>query len=78
MSCGEEGASMQVNVGKTDKTIRIIAGIALLSLILILEGGWRWIGLLGLVPLATALANRCPLYVPFGINTANNKRSGEG
>lgn len=58
---------MQCNVGKTDKILRIIAGIVLLGLIPFI--GW-W-GLVGIVPLATALLAWCPAYTLFGINTGN-------
>ena len=44
-------------------------GLALLSLILVLEGNARWWGLVGLVPLATGLIGWCPAYLPFGIRT---------
>ena len=34
-----------------------------------LEGSARWLGLIGLVPLATAIFAWCPAYAPFGIKT---------
>lgn len=60
---------MKANVGGADKILRIIAGVVLLSLILILEGNARWWGLVGLVPLLTGLFNFCPLYTLIGLNT---------
>lgn len=60
---------MKANVGNTDRIVRAIVGIALLSLVFILEGGARWLGLIGLVPLATAIFAWCPAYAPFGFNT---------
>jgi len=60
---------MTKNVGSADKVFRIVVGIALLSLIFILEGNARWWGLIGLLPLGTALIGWCPGYVPFGIST---------
>jgi hypothetical protein len=60
---------MTQNVGGVDKGLRIIIGIALLSLIFILEGNQRWLGLIGLVPLGTALMGWCPLYAIVGIKT---------
>ena len=60
---------MKANVGGVDKILRIVAGLVLLSLILILEGNTRWWGLVGIVPLATGLFNFCPLYTLLGINT---------
>ena len=44
---------------------------ALLSLLAGGEGNTRWFGLIGLVPLGTALLNWCPLYTLFGFNTCS-------
>ena len=60
---------MKSNVGGVDKIVRIVAGLGLLSLILILEGNARWWGLVGLVPLLTGVINFCPLYAMLGINS---------
>ncbi|MDN5352407.1 MAG: hypothetical protein PWQ12_1327 [Clostridiales bacterium] len=60
---------MKKNVGQIDRIIRIILGIIVLSLFFTLEGGIKWISLLGIVLIVTGLINFCPLYVPFGINT---------
>ena len=60
---------MKQNVGNTDRWIRIVLGIVLLSLIVFLDGGIRWIGLIGLIPLITGLINFCPIYALFGLNT---------
>lgn len=64
---------MKANVGGADKILRIVAGLGLLSLILILEGNARWWGLVGLVALATGLFNFCPLYALIGVNTCPMK-----
>lgn len=64
---------MKMNVGSVDKVIRIIAGIALLSLIFILEGNARWWGLIGLVPLITGLVGWCPAYSLIGASTRPHK-----
>lgn len=60
---------MASNVGGVDRILRIAVGIALLSLLFILEGGARWWGLVGLVPLTTGLFRNCPLYGLFGFST---------
>lgn len=62
---------MQNNVGQTDKLLRIGAGVLLLGLGA--AGVIDWWGALGLVPLATGLLNRCPLYTLLGINTCRLK-----
>ncbi|MCX7961325.1 MAG: DUF2892 domain-containing protein [Burkholderiales bacterium] len=60
---------MTTNVGAIDKAVRIVVGLALLSLVFVLEGGARWWGLVGLVPLGTALVGHCPLYSLLGVST---------
>lgn len=64
---------MPVNEGKLDRTLRVIAGLALLSLTVI--GPQTMWGLVGLVPLLTGLAGFCPLYTVLGINTCPVKKS---
>lgn len=60
---------MQKNVGSTDKVIRWIIGLILLSLLFFLEGGVRYIGLIGIIPILTAIVGFCPLYTLFKLNT---------
>lgn len=60
---------MKKNVGQVDKWIRIVLGVALLVLLAVVQSGWRWVGLLGIVALATGLIGYCPLYTLLGINT---------
>ncbi|NCB51702.1 MAG: DUF2892 domain-containing protein [Clostridia bacterium] len=64
---------MKQNVGTVDKWIRIILGLALLSLLFLIKGSARWLGLIGLIPLITGFINYCPLYSLFGISTNKNK-----
>ena len=60
---------MQPNVGKLDATIRYIVGIALLLMVVLLDSAWRWVGLIGIVPIVSAAINFCPLWRVLGINT---------
>ncbi len=60
---------MKTNVGSADKIVRIVVGIGLLSLFFILEGSMKFLGLIGIVPIATALMGWCPLYSVIGVNT---------
>ncbi|KHO62949.1 hypothetical protein THYS13_10440 [Thermoanaerobacter sp. YS13] len=62
------------NVGKIDKIIRYIIGIALLSLLFLINSNLRFLGLIGLVPILTAAFGFCPLYALFGINTCSTKK----
>jgi len=52
------------NVGSVDKTIRLVAGIALLALAFLGLGG-----VVGVILLATGLLNFCPLFKIFGISS---------
>jgi hypothetical protein len=60
---------MPINVGSADRLIRIVSGLVLLSLPFWLETPWRWLGLVGLMPLITGLAGRCPGYRLLGLST---------
>jgi hypothetical protein len=66
---------MQANVGTTDRALRILAGAALLSLLYFGEGNLKWLGLIGIVPIATGLMRFCPLYPLCGINTCGKDNS---
>lgn len=64
--------TMNCNVGKIDKTVRIVGGIALIMLSLTgAIGAWGWIGI---VPLATGFFSFCPAYRLLGLNTCQRKR----
>lgn len=55
------------NEGAIDRTLRVIAGAALVSLVFVgPETPWGWIGV---VPLVTGLVGNCPVYSLFGIST---------
>lgn len=57
---------MKCNVGKADKIIRILLGLAIGAVGFYFKSWW---GIIGLIPVVTALFNWCPLYLPFGIST---------
>lgn len=57
---------MKKNIGSIDRTVRFILGIVILAAGLVFKSWW---GLVGFLPLLTALAERCPGYLPFGIST---------
>jgi len=57
---------MKCNVGKTDRILRVVAGILIIIAGLYFQSWW---GAAGLVPLMTGLLRWCPAYVPFKIKT---------
>ncbi len=67
---GKGGITMSKNVGGVDRILRIVVGLALLGgFFLNADSAYRWLYLVGIVPLATGLINFCPLYRIFGIST---------
>lgn len=65
---------MENNVGSADKIVRWIIGLFLISMIFWIPGPWRWIGLIGFIPILTASMNFCPLYSLVGISTAKKPK----
>lgn len=70
---------MKKNVGTIDRTIRGLAGIALVAayFLEILQGTPGLVGLVaGIVLLGTAIIGWCPPYALIGVNTCGNKQAG--
>lgn len=66
---------MTPNIGHpVDIGARYVVGIALLSLVFLIDSPWRWLGLLGIGPIVTALIGWCPGWVLLGINTARRSQ----
>ncbi|HUW26108.1 MAG TPA: DUF2892 domain-containing protein [Gallionella sp.] len=58
---------MKTNIGSTDSTVRIIAGLVLITLAATgIIGVWGWIGV---APLLTGIFKFCPVYAALGMNT---------
>lgn len=60
---------MTANVGSVDRVLRIVAGLALLAFAFLSGSTWWWLGLIGVVPLATAFMRWCPAYTLIGVST---------
>lgn len=63
------------NIGMLDRSLRIVAGIALLAFALFETTEWRWIGLAGPVLIVTALVRFCPAYWLLRIKTVSQPPS---
>ena len=61
---------MKANVGSIDRSLRFIAGLAILGAGYYFKSWW---GLVGLGPILTAIFRFCPAYSPLGINTCAAK-----
>ena len=69
---------MKKNMGKLDKTIRLViaAVIAVLFFTKVISGTTAVVlGILAIVFALTSFISFCPLYAPFGINTCKVKKS---
>lgn len=63
----ESEKHMSRNEGSLDRILRILVGLAVLSLVFVgPKTQWGWVGL---VPLLTGLVGFCPAYALFGIKT---------
>ncbi|MDF1717663.1 MAG: DUF2892 domain-containing protein [Antarcticimicrobium sp.] len=60
------------NEGSIDRILRVVFGLALLSLIFV--GPKTMWGLVGLIPLLTGLAGYCPLYQVLGFSSCPMKK----
>ena len=65
---------MKCNVGGWDRVFRLIIGLGILVMGYVYNSYW---GLIGLVPMLTALTRWCPLYIPFKISTYKGSCCGE-
>lgn len=65
---------MKKNVGKTDKIFRISAGILIILIGIYFKSWW---GLIGLLPIVTALIGWCPPYALLGISTRCEENKNE-
>jgi len=61
---------MKTNEGPTDRILRVVVGIGILSLAFVgPKTPWAYVGI---VPLATGIIGMCPLYALFGISTCRS------
>ncbi len=63
---------MKPNMGNTDRIIRVVIGVVLLSMVFV--GPQSYWGLIGLIPLITALTGWCAIYQIFGISSKHMNR----
>ncbi len=61
---------MKRNVGKADRSLRVILGLLIIAAGFYFQSWW---GVIGVIPLGTALLGWCPVYLPFGISTCKTR-----
>jgi len=57
---------MQLNVGKPERVIRVIVGLAIIGAGFYYQSWW---GAIGLIPVFTGIVGWCPPYQLLGIST---------
>lgn len=62
--------ALKHNVGGLDRTLRIIAGLAVIGWGIFAQSWW---GAIGLVFLITGLVSWCPAYLPFGLSSSKTE-----
>ena len=60
---------MKCNMGKIDRILRGIVGIAVIAVGVYYQ---TWCGAIGVIPIGTALIGWCPAYLPFGISSCKS------
>lgn len=66
---------MKKNVGSIDKVVRVVAGLALITVGIVQGGAWWAAGLVGVVLVGTAATGFCGLYTLLGVNTCKVKNT---
>jgi len=62
---------MKCNVGKTERTIRILLGVVIIALGIYYKNWW---GVIGLVLIITGIIRYCPVNDILGISTCSKQR----
>ncbi len=57
---------MQKNMGQKDRTVRAFLGVIMLVYALVFQNP---VGIIGLIPLLTAIIGYCPLYEVLGVTS---------
>ena len=57
---------MHANIGVADRIFRLVVGILILGLYGALPEPWRYLTLVGLIPLGSALTGFCPVRAAPG------------
>lgn len=58
------------NIGMADRILRLVVGAAIVVAGIVFQ---NWLGLIGLIPILTAVVGICPAYLPFRFTTAKKE-----
>lgn len=65
---------MKRNMGKSDKVVQLVVAAAVIAAGVVFQSWW---GVVGAVPILTALMGWCPPYSLLGINTCAARSAGQ-
>jgi Protein of unknown function (DUF2892) len=54
------------NLGMPERIVRIVVGLVVLGFFGALAAPWKYVTLIGLIPLGTGLLGHCPVYRALG------------
>lgn len=59
------------NLGMLERVVRILVGLMMLGLYGALDSPWKYLTLIGLLPVGTGLVGHCPVYKALGGNRSS-------
>jgi Inner membrane protein YgaP-like, transmembrane domain len=69
--------NMPTNITWPERIVRFVIGLGILGLFGALPAPWRYLTLLGLIPLGTSLTGYCPVYAAIGWNRQIEPQGGK-
>jgi hypothetical protein len=54
-----------MNIELWDRVVRMVVGVVILSALFFFNSQWKWLGLVGFIPLITGIIGWCPIYAWF-------------
>ena len=72
---------LRKNMGRLDRTLRFVTGLALIPIGLFALSGWHGnlagilVAALAVMPIGTSLTGFCPVYLPFRLSTIGKERN---
>ena len=70
--------NVQTNITWPDRVVRLVVGAGILALFGALPAPWRYLTLVGLIPLGTGLSGHCPMYAAIRWNRHAEAEPGSG
>jgi len=69
--------AMKLNVGWHDRATRIVIGLAIVAAVFFWQVDPRWLAVIALYPLVTAIGGWCPVYEVLDLTTdSTGKKEG--